>query len=288
MNTKISVRSLLISFLFCFMFSSVYPDVAKKSSNETVYDKRLVHLFELIYGYGFLSLGGTDAIDRMMAGVDLTGKRLLDIGSGLGGVEFYLAKNNSLDIMGLDLEPWLVKEAQRRYEEIKDQLQGSVEFVIEHAGDYLQQFENESFDIVFSKAVLLHIPLQDKVTYFKQIHRVLKKGGCIIILDWMHTSPHYSDTVQEMFDKSSISYNLVTPPEYFTNLQAAGFSSITFVDNSSQRIILLKESHKKIVEMKEEIKQHFGNTTYERFIDGSEIYAFENKELVTGTFRAKK
>ena len=44
-------------------------------------------------------------------------------------------------------------------------------------------YDNETFDVVFSKEVFLHIP--DKLALLKNIHRILKPGGMIIVSDWM-------------------------------------------------------------------------------------------------------
>ncbi len=66
------------------------------------YSKEFTDLVELVYGSDFLSQGGSESVDRMFEGQILDGKKLLDIGSGLGGVDFYLAERYSVDIIGLD------------------------------------------------------------------------------------------------------------------------------------------------------------------------------------------
>ena len=47
-------------------------------------------------------------------------------------------------------------------------------------------FEDESFDFIFCKSVIEHIPLQAHPHFFSECHRVLKKGGTAIFmtLDW--------------------------------------------------------------------------------------------------------
>ena len=44
-------------------------------------------------------------------------------------------------------------------------------------------FADASFDIVFSKDALLHVP--DKDALFAEIFRVLKPGGVFAASDWM-------------------------------------------------------------------------------------------------------
>ena len=66
----------------------------KNMSQQTnqIYGLGNVPLFEAIYGENLISLGGLDAIDNMFSDVDLRKLKALDVGFGLGGVAFYLAK----------------------------------------------------------------------------------------------------------------------------------------------------------------------------------------------------
>jgi phosphoethanolamine N-methyltransferase len=52
--------------------------------HEVEYTDAMIKMLELIWGEGFMAPGGPELADRLVAGIDLEGKRLLDIGSGLG------------------------------------------------------------------------------------------------------------------------------------------------------------------------------------------------------------
>ena len=49
------------------------------------YDGRMLTLLQMVWGEGFLSPGGPQAVREIMAGIDLGGKRILDIGRTPGG-----------------------------------------------------------------------------------------------------------------------------------------------------------------------------------------------------------
>jgi hypothetical protein len=51
------------------------------------YAKDFTDALQFMWGDGFLSPGGPEEVAEMLAGIDLSGKRVLDIGSGLGGID---------------------------------------------------------------------------------------------------------------------------------------------------------------------------------------------------------
>ena len=62
--------------------------------------------------------GGEGNVDKLVAGIDLTGKRVLDIGCGIGGPAFVLARKYGAYVTGIDLEPQLIARATRRAAEL--------------------------------------------------------------------------------------------------------------------------------------------------------------------------
>jgi len=254
------------------------------------YSEKLVDLIELIYGKGFLSQGGAASVDFMFKDVNVTNKKVLDVGSGLGGIDFCLAQKYVVDIVGVEIDSLIIKKAEQLLEKKRPILKGNVTFVSEGLGDYLQQFNDETFDIVFSKETILHIPVKDKLRYFEQVYRILKKGGLIIIMDWMHTSSDYSKELQNMIESDGIPYNLVTPEEYINILKAANFKDVSFIDTTEQTMELCEQDCKKIIEFKDVIIQKFDHETYKEAIASwtAQLNAFKNKELVAGIFKANR
>ena len=50
------------------------------------YDDDAIRFLEALWGDGYLSPGGPDEVDRVLEGLSLRGKTVLDIGCGSGGI----------------------------------------------------------------------------------------------------------------------------------------------------------------------------------------------------------
>ncbi len=62
-----------------------------QESKSAGYEIDYMPLMELVWGKGFIAPGGEGNVDRIVAGVDLKGKRVLELGSGAGGGTLVLA-----------------------------------------------------------------------------------------------------------------------------------------------------------------------------------------------------
>ncbi|HCH99470.1 MAG TPA: SAM-dependent methyltransferase, partial [Alphaproteobacteria bacterium] len=62
------------------------------TDEEMLYDDVHIALLEDIWGEGFLSPGGPDEVARVLEGLDLSGKTVLDIGCGSGAIAVLLAR----------------------------------------------------------------------------------------------------------------------------------------------------------------------------------------------------
>ena len=98
------------------------------------------------------------------------GMRVLDLGCG-SGVQSMMLAAEGLKVVGLDLSSKMIKEAQRRVP--------SANFVV---GDMTAMgFKNGSFDGVYARASLLHIPKSLIPKVLNEIKRVLKAGGILYL-----------------------------------------------------------------------------------------------------------
>ena len=66
--------------------------MAEEAGRPEEYGDDMVALLQLIWGKGFMTPGGVPYIRRTLAGRDLRGRKVLDIGSGLGGHDIVLAR----------------------------------------------------------------------------------------------------------------------------------------------------------------------------------------------------
>ena len=57
------------------------------TDNDIQYPDEFINRLEVLWGEGFLSPGGADEVKEIVNGLDISGKSVLDIGCGTGGVE---------------------------------------------------------------------------------------------------------------------------------------------------------------------------------------------------------
>lgn len=143
-----------------------------------MYNRENVPIFEAIYGPGMISLGGIEAVRRMLSGVDLSDKNVLDIGSGIGGLAHWVAENYSATVIGFDIHPWMAEYASTQSN--PDTL-GKCEFLT-YDGQSIH-LADHSVDIFLSKGVLTNI--EDKKPLLVEISRLARGGAQIILIDWL-------------------------------------------------------------------------------------------------------
>jgi phosphoethanolamine N-methyltransferase len=202
------------------------------------YDEGMQALLQLVWGEGFLSPGGAEEVRRVLDGVDLRGCRVLDIGCGLGAIDVLLAKEHgAAAIVGIDLEPDLVRRARKRFADAG--VSDRVEAHVVTPGPL--EFPDDSFDVVFSKDSLVQIP--DKGYIFAQILRVLRPGGLLVMSDWLRGGEgSYSPELLEFFRLEGITYNMASIEQSRAALMAAGFVDIQIRDrNEWYRSLAMRE-----------------------------------------------
>jgi ubiquinone/menaquinone biosynthesis C-methylase UbiE len=195
-------------------------------THENEYPDSMVALLELIWGDGFMAPGGEGNVSKMIEGLDLEGRRVLDIGCGLGGPACLLAARHGAHVVGTDLEPPLIEHSRRRASELG--VADRTEFVVVEAGPL--DFDDESFDLVMSSGGVTQTA--DKLGTFRDCLRVLKPGGTFSLYDWMKCEGEYSEDMRYWFEMEGLTYAMVTPANQESILREAGFESVTVTDRS--------------------------------------------------------
>ncbi|MCC0037925.1 MAG: methyltransferase domain-containing protein [Brucellaceae bacterium] len=192
------------------------------------YDAAAIRFLELLWGDGFLSPGGTEEVDRIVAGLDLAGKQVLDLGCGTGGITCYLAETHSTaKATGFDVEVPVIEAAKERA--AKRGLQDRTEFI--HGPPGSLPFGAGAFDVVFSKDAIVHVP--DKQGLFAEVLRVLRPGGVFAASDWMigHDGAP-SAQMKAYLEAEGLSFNMASPARYRQMLQDAGFDAVSSDDRN--------------------------------------------------------
>ncbi|MDH3693049.1 MAG: methyltransferase domain-containing protein [Gammaproteobacteria bacterium] len=191
------------------------------------YDDNFVAALEWMWGEGFLSPGGPEEVREILKGVKLTGKKVLDIGCGIGGIDLLLVnKFGASHVVGIDIEPDLVDKAQQRVDNAR--LSDRIELRCVTPGAL--EFPNDTFDIVFTKDSLIHI--ENKQVMFNEIHRVLRSGGIFAASDWLgFDTPHTPEMVRWL-ELVGLEFNLCTASDMKHFLSNAGFEQISLRDRN--------------------------------------------------------
>ena len=183
---------------------------------------------EALWGDGFLSPGGPEEVERLLSGMDLRGRDVVDIGSGAGGIPILLAdRYGAARVIGLDVEATMVAHARAKVE--RAGLQDRIEIRKVEPGP--MPLPDAGADIVFSKDSIVHIP--DKEALAADAFRVLKPGGWFVASDWLIS--HDGEPSPEMADyiaKEDLDFGMASPARYRRALEAAGFVDVSLTNRN--------------------------------------------------------
>ena len=195
---------------------------------EPEYDAVAIRFLEALWGEGYLSPGGPDEVRRVVEGVDFSGRTVLDIGCGSGGVTLFLAREYPLSVItGFDVEQPVVDAANRRA--AREGLEGRVRFLRGDPGPL--PFADSSFDIVFSKDALIHVG--DKEALFAEIFRLLKPGGLFCASDWLTSHDgEPSPDMKAYLAAEGLSFGMASAERYERAMRSAGFTDIRTVNRN--------------------------------------------------------
>lgn len=258
---------------------------AEASAAHEEYDARMLTLLQIIWGEGFLSPGGPQAVRAIVEGLDLRDKTVLDIGCGLGGLDEVLAGEFGARVTGVDVARLIVQLGQARI--AKSPLRDRIEIRLTEPGPL--PFADASFDTVFGKDAWLHIP--DKASFFAEVFRVLKPGGIVTCGDWMKSPGPYSADMEYFFKMEGLTYNLVTLAEYGQLVHGAGFEDVTLQDITTQNA---RDAQDELARMKgplrDTLTQALGDEARDFFIEDwrSLTVVLDKGELRPARMRARK
>ncbi|KAJ7307456.1 hypothetical protein JRQ81_009476 [Phrynocephalus forsythii] len=211
------------------------------------YAARSIRRYEWIFGPGFVSTGGLSTTKELVSLLDLKpSQRVLDVGCGLGGSDFYMAKEYGVEVLGMDLSRNMVELALERAQKEPGSL---VQFEIGNATR--RTFPEGSFDIIYSRDTILHV--EGKSTLFGRFLSWLKPGGQLLISDYCcgprPWSKMFTDYVQQR------GYSLLTPHEYGQMLKDTGFVQVQALDRTGRMVSALTQELQQLERSRKEFVQ---------------------------------
>lgn len=234
----------------------------QKFLDEQQYSNQSITRYEKIFGPGYVSTGGQTTTTEFVEKLDLQpGERVLDVGCGIGGGDFYMARQFNVSVLGIDLSTNMI---HRALETSMTEPTIDVEFEICDATK--KEFPDQSFDVVYSRDTILHI--KDKQALFAKFYRWLKPGGRVLISDYCQGEQEPSTRFRAYV--ASRGYHLLSPSQYGKTLEAVGFSSVVAEDRTHHFVKVLKEELARTMAQKEQFIAETSESDFQYIVDGWE------------------
>ena len=167
---------------------------------------------------------------------------VLDAGCGVGGTSIFIAENYGAKVTGITLSNIQIGIAK----------QNALKSTAAHLIDFSEQdvtrttFRNNSFSKIFAIESICYVP--NKIDFFNEAFRLMKKGGRIAIVDAFLIRTDFNRMEKRIYDnflKGWALPQLSTRCGFHNDLKEAGFKNIKFYDKrravkkSSRRIYRL-------------------------------------------------
>ena len=273
----------------CFLWKKVEQTCTAKEMvsfqkflDEAQYSVKSILRYEKIFGKGYVSTGGQETTTEFVTKLALKqGDRVLDVGCGIGGGNFYMAEEFGASVVGIDLSTNMIHFALERAVE-KSAL--DVEFEICDAT--AKVFPECSFDVVYSRDTILHI--EDKASLFASFFKWLKPGGQVMISDYCCGETEPSDRFKTYV--AGRGYHLLSPIEYGKVLESVGFEEVVVSDRTEQFIKVLNKEVERTLKQEEDFVNETSQEDFDAIIDGwkTKIVRCNDGDQKWGFFMAKK
>ncbi|MGI9597342.1 MAG: class I SAM-dependent methyltransferase [Acidimicrobiales bacterium] len=198
------------------------------SQSEGQYNQTFNKALQHLWGDGFLSPGGPVEVAAMLDGVDVDGRDVLDVGSGLGACGVLLAERyGAASVLGVDIEAHLIEHSTERAE--ANQLRDRVRFQLIEPGPL--PLGDDSFDLVFPQDAIVHIP--DKPAFYAEVTRVLKPGGVFVGSDWLRGGEETgTERALAWLEFVHLNFRMQNISQLKASLEEAGFQDVRLNDRN--------------------------------------------------------
>tara|TARA_R110001599_G_C12274970_1_gene662063 strand:+ start:11776 stop:12525 length:750 start_codon:yes stop_codon:yes gene_type:complete len=122
---------------------------------------------------------------RLGSWLDVSGKNVVDLGSGTGQLCALAIEGNAKNVVGVNLSREENEYACRYV---------NAEFIASDIGDYLHSLQPGSVDCVFALNILEHLDKDKLLIVLEAVNRCLKSGGTLVAMVPNATSPFGSMT----------------------------------------------------------------------------------------------
>lgn len=264
--------------------TSTSSEQLQKFLDENQYTVKGILRYEKVFGEGFISTGGLETTEEFVKLLDLKPDQyVLDVGCGIGGGAFHMAKKFNVKVLGIDLSSNMVNIAVGRAAQ-ETNLKDKVQLKLMDA--LTAEFEPETFDVIYSRDTILHIEKKEEL--FKLCLKWLKPEGQLLISDYCCGTDIENKEFKSYVKQRN--YYLLDPVSYGKVLEKAGFVDVDVQDRTEQFIKVLTKEKVRTEQNKDNLLKHFSQSDYDALIMGWEakIVRCRNGYQKWGLFHAKK
>jgi len=225
------------------------------------YSRHSILRYERIFGSTFVSTGGLAMTQELLQQLNLQPNfEILDVGCGIGGSAFYMARQYGVQVLGIDLSINMLNIAF----EYAHQQPRDCRVIFEYCDASNKQFSSDQFDVIYSRDAILHI--ENKLQLFKNFYKFLKPGGKVLITDYCKGETEGSEEFRQYI--SNRGYHLLTVSDYGNVLEEAGFINVQPIDATSRFVEVLQIELNKLQIEQEQFIADFSREDYDHLVNG--------------------
>jgi phosphoethanolamine N-methyltransferase len=258
-------------------------------SEASRYTRRAILRSERMYGHGYQSPGGTEAVRRLTALAPVpAGGRVLDIGSGLGGASLHFASElKGCSVLGLDAAPAMIDLSRER---LRERAAGQPD--LEHRVDFqlgdicTAPVPAGAFDLAWTRDVFLYV--EPKRAAWRAVARALRPGGYLVGTDFClgerGPSPEFAAYA------ASCGYHLQRLADYAATLRECGLHVHRMDDVTSWFVELLRAEAERFESRRAEFLAEFDEEEFDALRERwrAKIAFSEAGDLAWGLMVAEK
>ena len=226
--------------------SSKRPDPSSQSADgalldATQYQIESIEKYEAVYGRNFVSPGGLDSARTCIARLGLRpGMHVLDVGCGLGGSAFCMAREHAVQVHGIDLSANMIEGARQRLH--FEGLQSLVTLEQQDVMTLDPTRHGARYQRIYSRDVFLHI--HDKARLLTLLRGLLGPGGLLFFSDYCRGEGAPSAAFAAYIAERQ--YDLCSVRQYRRLMEEAGFEQVTVIDQTAAFATILQTERARI------------------------------------------